>query len=227
VDPSLKANAEVAVKSERYHYFDAGINHKITHDLSVGIDAYYKIKQYTLDEGQFGPAMIFSPNNAEKGLVRGVEFTVSYEKDGFTAWGNAARSQAMAYGIVTGQWQFTPDLVQYMETHWYHLDHDQNWTASAGGSYKWGNCKVYTDVLYGSGLYSGFANEIELPSYTTVNIGMTYDYKLNPGDYVKFRFDIINVGDTNYEIRTGTGIGVFAPQYLPRRAVYAGVSKNF
>ena len=115
--------------------------------------------------------------------------------------------------------------------HWYHLDHDQDWTASAGGSYKWtntwGNTKVYTDALYGSGLYSGFVNEIELPSYVTVNVGITHEFTLSPGNNLKVRLDVTNVGDVDYEIRTGTGIGVFAPQYLPRRAIYAGVSKDF
>ena len=227
VDPSLIANAAVAVKSERYHYFDAGINHDITSNFHVGVDAYYKIKKYTLDEGQFGPAMIFSPNNAARGLVQGVEVTFSYEKDGFTLWGNAARSQAMAKGIVTGQWQFAPDDVAYMQTHWYHLDHDQDWTASAGTSYKWYNTKVYADMLYGSGLYGGPNNTIEMPSYETVNLGMTHTFVLSPGNELKARIDVTNVADLKYEIRDGNGIGVFAPQYLPRRAVYFGLSKNF
>ncbi len=227
VDPSLRSTTADPVRSERYHYLDAGVNQDITHNLHVGVDAYYKIKTNVLDEGQFGPAMIFSPNNAAKGLVRGVELTVSYEKNGFTLWGNVARSQATVEGITSGQWQFTPEEVAYMNSHWYHLDHDQNWTASAGSSYKWGHFKVYADALYGSGLYSGFCNETELPGYVTVNLGMTYDLKLSPGNNLKFRFDIINVGDLSYEIRNGTGIGVFAPQYLPRRAFYAGVSKNF
>ncbi len=227
VIPSLQSTAADPVRSERYHYFDVGVLQDITHDLHVGVDGYYKIKKYTLDEGQFGPAMIFSPTNAEQGLVRGVELTGAYEKNGFTLWGNIARSQAMAEGLVSGQWQFSTEEVDYMQNHWYHLDHDQNWTGSAGGSYKWGSYKVYADTLYGSGLYSGFCNETELPSYMTVNVGMTCDLKLSPGNNIKFRFDIINVGDLNYEIRTGNGIGVFAPQYLPRRALYAGISKNF
>ncbi len=225
--PSLLSTAADPVKSERYHYFDVGATQDVTHNFHVGVDAYYKIKTNVLDEGQFGPAMIFSPNNAAKGLVRGVELTSSYEKNGFTVWGNIARSQATVEGLTSGQWQFSPEEVEYMETHWYHLDHDQNWTGSAGGSYKWGQAKVYADTLYGSGLYSGFCNETELPSYMTVNVGMTYDVKLSPGNNIKFRFDITNVGDLKYEIRDGNGIGVFAPQYLPRRALYAGVSKNF
>ena len=41
------------------------------------------------------------------------------------------------------------------------------------------------------------------------------------------RFDVVNIFDTIYQIRSGTGIGVFAPQYGPRRGYFAGVSKKF
>jgi outer membrane receptor protein involved in Fe transport len=88
-------------------------------------------------------------------------------------------------------------------------------------------------VLYGSGLYSGFCNETELPNYATLNLGLTKVVSVNPGNDFKLRFDVLNVTDFKYEIRQGTGdngnggIGVFTPQYLPRRAFYAGISKNF
>ena len=41
------------------------------------------------------------------------------------------------------------------------------------------------------------------------------------------RFDVVNVFDTIYQIRSGTGIGVFAPQYGPWRAFFAGLSQKF
>ena len=225
VNPSLPA--ATAVKSERYHSFDAGVNQDITAHVHAGLDAYYKLKKNVLDEGQFGPAMIFSPNNAAKGQVRGIETTLSYENDGFSLWGNAARSRAMAKGLTSGQWQFSADEVAYMQNNWYHLDHDQDWTASAGAAYKWGETKVYADGLYGSGLHSGFVNQNALPSYETFNIGMTHDFVQSDGSDLKVRFDIINIADLRYEIRDGSGIGVFAPQYLPRRGLYAGISKSF
>ncbi|MBV8926524.1 MAG: outer membrane beta-barrel protein [Bradyrhizobium sp.] len=40
------------------------------------------------------------------------------------------------------------------------------------------------------------------------------------------RFDVINLFDTVYLIRDGTGIGVFAPQYGPRRGFFLGFSKK-
>jgi outer membrane receptor protein involved in Fe transport len=226
IDPSQTSSNQI-VKSERYQQFDVGINQDITPSFHAGFDAYYKIKQNVLDEGQFGPAMIFSPNNAEKGLVRGIELTVSYDKSGFSAWGNIAHSRALAYGLTSGQWQFGSDELQYMQHNWYHLDHDQDWTASAGTSYQWNDNKIYADLLYGSGLYSGFCNETEMPSYTTANIGATHTFKQGDGGDYKVRFDITNVTDLKYEMRDGDGIGVFAPQYLPRRGIYFGISKNF
>jgi len=43
---------------------------------------------------------------------------------------------------------------------------------------------------------------------------------------VTIRLDVVNLFDSIYEIRDGTGIGVFAPQFGPRRGVYLGISKK-
>ena len=41
------------------------------------------------------------------------------------------------------------------------------------------------------------------------------------------RFDIVNVGDQIYELRDGSGVGVFAPQFGQRRSFYGGVTYSF
>ncbi len=46
------------------------------------------------------------------------------------------------------------------------------------------------------------------------------------GKPVTVRFDVVNLFDTIYQIRSGTGIGVFASQYGPRRGFYFGISKK-
>jgi outer membrane receptor for ferrienterochelin and colicins len=48
-----------------------------------------------------------------------------------------------------------------------------------------------------------------------------------PGGAVELRADLVNVFDQVYLIRDGTGVGVGAPQYGPRRGVFFGVTKNF
>jgi outer membrane receptor protein involved in Fe transport len=43
---------------------------------------------------------------------------------------------------------------------------------------------------------------------------------------VTLRFDVVNIADEIYQIRDGTGIGVFASQFGPRRGYYFGISKK-
>ena len=68
-------------------------------------------------------------------------------------------------------------------------------------------------------------NGAHLPYYTQVNMGVTHDFELHgSGDWTA-RFGIINVFDEVYEIRNGTGVGVGAPQFGPRRGFCVGLAK--
>jgi outer membrane receptor protein involved in Fe transport len=40
------------------------------------------------------------------------------------------------------------------------------------------------------------------------------------------RVDVINLFDKEYQIRNGTGVGLGAPQYGPRRGLFFGLSKS-
>jgi outer membrane receptor protein involved in Fe transport len=82
-------------------------------------------------------------------------------------------------------------------------------------------------MIYGSGLRSGFANTASLPPYTQVNVGVSHEFTWTNGmKPTTLRFDIVNLFDTIYEIRDGSGIGVFAPQYGPRRGFFLGLSQK-
>ena len=83
-------------------------------------------------------------------------------------------------------------------------------------------------MIYGSGLRDGDANIGTVPAYTQFNVGIAREFLLpNDPNPMTVRFDIINLFDTVYLIRDGSGIGVFAPQYGPRRGFFAGMSKKF
>jgi hypothetical protein len=47
------------------------------------------------------------------------------------------------------------------------------------------------------------------------------------GKPLEVRFDIINAFDSVYQIRNGSGVGVFASQFGPRRGFFFGVTKDF
>ena len=82
-------------------------------------------------------------------------------------------------------------------------------------------------MIYGSGLRAGDANIARQPAYAQFNTGIAREFLL-PDDPkpVTVRFDVVNVLDTIYQLRSGSGIGVFAAQYGPRRGYFVGLSKK-
>ena len=209
---------------ERDHLFDAGVTQQIIPGLNIGIDSYYKKAADLIDEGQFGPALIFETFNYRKGRVYGVEFTGSYTHNNIYAYENFAWSVAQGTQVESGQFNFAPDELKYINSHYIFLDHDQTFTNSAGVVYNWKGWMFSLDGIYGSGLRSGFANTGNLPYYIQLDAGITKRVTVpNHGGVLEFRGAIVNLNDRTYEIRSGTGIGVFAAQFGPRRALYGGI----
>jgi opacity protein-like surface antigen/outer membrane receptor protein involved in Fe transport len=235
------------VLPERSHYFDTGLDQKIkfgcyTADskdcstLDLGLDAYYKIATDLIDNGQFGQALVLSAFNYAKGVAQGIEFSAKYHSGNFQAYANLAVSQEKATQPVSNQFLFNnatslPDLggltqFQYLSTHWIYTDHNQFVSGSAGLSYRWNGTTFSTDMIYGSGLRNGDANIDALAPYAQFNVGLARDFAVPDVGPVTVRFDVVNVFDTVYQIRNGTGIGVFSPQYGPRRGYFIGIKKK-
>ena len=223
----LPTNVNAETLSERSNYFDAGISQKIGNELTVGLDAYYRQVHNLLDEGQFGAALIFSPFNYAQGRVRGLELSSDYTNGQFSIYLNVSSSRAMGKDVVTGQYNFEQDELDYIATHWVHLDHDQRLAGNGGLSYNLNGTRVGGDFLYGSGLRAGFANTQHLPQYYQINLSADRDVEIPQIGKTNIRIAIINVTDRIYEIRDGSGIGVGAPQFGPRRGLYVSLTKNF
>jgi outer membrane receptor protein involved in Fe transport len=214
------------VLPERSHYFDVGVTQKVTPNLQVGVDAYYKIARDLLDDGQFGQALILSGFNYERGYNSGVELSATYKEGNFSAYGNIAWARQVAKNVVSNQYLFGNDELAYIANNYVYTDHAQTWTASAGASYLWQGTKFSANMVYGSGLRSGFANTEHVAPYATANIGLSRDFTVPDLGKFTARFDVVNVFDTVYELRDGSGIGVFAPQFGARRGFYVGLSKK-
>ncbi|MFP3607589.1 TonB-dependent receptor, partial [Paraburkholderia sp. SIMBA_053] len=89
------------------------------------LDAYYKKSTNLLDEGQFGSALIFTPFNYQYGKTYGVEFTANFRHDNVSAYLNLAYSRAQGKQISSAQFNFDPDELAFINSHWVFLDHDQ------------------------------------------------------------------------------------------------------
>ena len=216
------------VRAERAHYFDAGIVHQLTSTINIGLDSYYRYARNLIDEGQFGTALILTPFNYEQAHVYGIEFTSAYHDGNLSAYLNVARSVAQGTNIVSSQFNFAQDRLTYISGHYIYLDHDQLWTGSAGASYKWWGTTFGAEGTYGSGLRRGFANTGKLTSSVQVDLSASRDVHISDsfGD-LGLRVAALNVLDRTNEIRDGSGIGVGAPQFGPRAAIYFGVNKSF
>jgi hypothetical protein len=195
---------------------------------------------------------VLSAFNYAEGINEGIEFTAKYHSGNFQAYANLAVARQKATDVVSNQFLFdntTPlaDLgglteFQYIQTHWVYTDHTQIVTGSAGAIYRfcnrpanpeeiwwgsWCGTTLSADMIYGSGLRTGDANIDHEPPYAQVNVGIAREFLLpNDPKPVTVRFDVVNILDTVYQLRSGTGIGVFAPQYGPRLGFFVGVSKK-
>jgi outer membrane receptor protein involved in Fe transport len=215
------------VLPERSHYFDVGMDQKLGPNFTFGLDAYYKIATDLIDDGQFGQAVVLTQFNWGRGYSEGAEAKVKYQNGNFSAYANFAFNITRATDPVSNQYLLDGPTYTYLLTNYHYTDDMQMLTGSAGAAYRWDQTVFSVNMKYGSGLPSGFANSSFQEPYVTANLGVAHEFQAFPGARpLTVRFDIVNVADKIYEIRDGSGIGVFAPQYGARRGYYAGISQK-
>src|SRR6185437_3688095 len=188
-----------------------------------------------IDEGQFGAPVILTPFNYLRGRQMGVELTADYTAGNFNAYLNGAVAHAAGEHWITSQFNFSPDDLAFTQTNYIHLDHDQYISASAGVTYKSMNTLFSADTIIVSGLRqsvtapdgSTIPNGGHVPPYGVVNLGVSHDFADIGLTGWQGRVDVVNVFDVDYQIRSGSGVGVFAPQYGQHRGFFAGLTKSF
>jgi outer membrane receptor protein involved in Fe transport len=217
-------------KVERDNYFDAGLSRQITAPWQVTVDAFCKLARNLLDDGQFGSAVILNNFNYTSGTVYGAELGSTYKLGPFSAYANYSYVQTWARNFDSVENEFPNNELTYLAAHPIQLDHQGRFTGSGGLSCTFVNdTRLYSDFLYGDGLRAGFANLERLPAYWTENVGVDHVWHVHSKGIreLKVRFDCLNLFDRVYEIRDGTGVGIAAPAYGPRRAFYAGITASF
>ena len=221
---------EDPVRPERASYYDVGIDQQFSSALTVGADVYYKRATDQLDDGQFGQAVILDQYNYARGFSRGVELKVNYAAGGLRAYANVSHEATMVKEVVSNQYVIgDPVELDYLATHYTSTSDAQTITASAGASYRWRDMLASMDGIYGSGMHAGFANLEHTPQYTQWNaaIARNFDPWRDDRKPLSLRLSVVNLFDRIYLLRSGTGIGEFAPQYGPRRGVFAELTQQF
>jgi outer membrane receptor for ferrienterochelin and colicin len=220
---------ESPVKPERATYYDVGAEQGFAGGFSAGIDAYYKMSTDTLDDGQFGQAVVLDQYNWAYGCSKGVECKLSREAGGLRLYANASWELTEVEEVVSNEYLFAdPDELSYLDSHFCSSSDAQTLSASWGGSWRWRSLLVSVDGLYGSGLAEGFANQQHLPGYSPWNAALAWSLPLwSAKRATQLRLTVNNLFDLSYELRSGDGVGEFAPQYGPRRAEFLELSQAF
>jgi outer membrane receptor protein involved in Fe transport len=217
------------VRPERATYFDVGVEQNLLAGLAAAVDAYYKRSTDTLDDGQFGQAVVLNQFNYADGFSRGVEFKINYYQGGFRAYTNVSHEITMVKNVVSNQYLIgDPAELAYLASTYTYASDAQTITASAGAAFRWHDMLASIDGIYGSGLRAGYANEQHSPGYTQWNAAIGRDFHpWNDQKPFTLRLSVINLFDRSYLLRGASGIGEFAPQYGSRRGLFAELTQQF
>ncbi|MET4677297.1 TonB-dependent receptor [Luteibacter sp. ME-Dv--P-043b] len=227
---ALPDNGNDTPLAERSSYYDVGISQKLGTQWTVGLDSYRRNVSRIQDEGQFGAAVVYSTFNYDQGKVKGDELTVNYDGGALTAYFNFSYNRSVGKRIITGQYNFAPDDLAYIQDHFIHLDHDQKYTSSGGISYAFDDStRIGANYLFGSGLRRDgiVPNGDTMPAYFQLNLSVAHDFNLTSVGATHAQFALVNALDRTYQLRDGSGIGVGAPQFGPRRGVFLSLQQDF
>ncbi len=212
------------IAAETDDYFDLGVRQRILRGLSLGLDGFYKFGHNQLDLAQLVGSVVTAPLTYRKSRAWGSDLSLVLEHRPLNAYLNFSYSILQVKYINGGAFLADDaDEISYIANHWINTDDSQMFTGSAGLSYNLFGFLVTGDGIWGSGYRRGFANTGELPPILQFNAAVVRSVRLPRFGAVEGRISMINVFDHSYQIRNGTGIGVFSPTFGPRRALYAGI----
>jgi hypothetical protein len=206
---------------------DGGAVWQLTRGLSLSLDGYYRWTTHYLDTGQFGVVPIFAPFNYGTGHVWGGEAAARYQAQGFSAYASFTTGRNWQQGVVTGQFNFAPDELAYINSHAIVLDHQPLYGGAAGASWRLGPYTLSADGIYSSGMRGGFADLQQLPNVVQVNASLERSWQLGSAGVLTNRVAVLNVFDRVNLIRPAEGIGIFQSAYGPRLTLYDTITLHF
>ncbi len=206
--------------AETDYTWDVGFTHEFTPRLVFSHDDYFRIDRHYLDEGQFGFVPIEAPFNYVRGYGGGTENSLTFNAENFAARLNVFVAREEDIGVASGQYNFPPDELAYIDRHYFVLDHTPLVGASGGAAWRWREYQFSIDGLFSSGLRGGFANQTQLPKVWQFNLGAARDFVVPGLGKLTDRITLLNIFDRINLIRPANGIGVFQAAYGPRITVY-------
>jgi TonB dependent receptor/Carboxypeptidase regulatory-like domain len=216
------------IKAEDNNFFDVGLNQGLPWQMNADVTGFFYLAKNKQDLAQFGSTYIFAPLNYSDGRGWGTDFSLVKSSTNLSAYFNFSYEVVQGKNISAGQFLADDaDELAYIAKHWITLDDDQMFVASSGVAYQVLGMTLIVDGFWGSGYRRGFANLGTLPPYLQVNAAIERPLDLPRIGKIIPRISMLNMFDHSYQIRNGTGVGVFAPSYGPRRTLYFSIRFPF
>ena len=220
----LAGTGTVTPDTEDDYEWDVGVVHQLMKHITVSEDVYYEYTKHYLDTGQFGVVPIFAPFNYKHGYIWGTETAITYNGRNLSVHASSTIGRNMQKGVATGQFNFDPDELGYINRHYIVLDHQPLYGASGGITYRWKPYVFSVDALYSSGLRGGFADLESLPHVVQADLSGQRSFEVPHVGEVTDRITLLNIFDRTNLIRPAQGIGIFQAAYGPRITVYDTVT---
>jgi outer membrane receptor protein involved in Fe transport len=200
--------------------WDLGVLTHITRRLTFSLDNYYERTRHYLDTGQFGVVPIFAAFNYGEGHMWGSELALRYRRGTLSAYANLTLGRNWQRGVATGQFNFDPVELAFIDRHAIPLDHQPLAGVAAGLSGAWRSYTLDIDGTFSSGLRAGFADQEQLPRVLQVDIALRRSFQVPGIGEVTDRLSVLDVFDRTNLIRPAQGIGIFQAAFGPRRTLY-------
>ena len=207
--------------------WDAGLVWRVSPRVSVSEDNYYELTDHYLDTGEFGVVPIFAPFNYDHGHAWGSELAIKYQAPRLSAYVNVTVGQNWQKGVATGQFNFEPTELAFIDANGLLLDHQPLVGVSAGGAWRVRSFKFSLDAIYSSGLRGGFADQTQLPAVVQVNGAIEHTFHIPGLGALTDRLAVVNLFDRINLIRPAEGIGIFQAAYGPRFTVTDSLTVAF
>ena len=210
----------VTPETEDDYEWDVGVVHQLMKHMTISEDAFYEYNKRYLDTGQFGDVPIFAPFNYKHGYIWGTETALSYNIENLSMHASTTIGRNLQKGVATGQFNFDPDELGYINRHYIVLDHQPLYGASGGITYNWKPYVFSISTIYSSGLRGDFADLESLPNVIQIDLSGQRSFQIPHIGEVIDRITLLNVADRTNLIRPAEGIGIFQSAYGPRLTVY-------
>jgi hypothetical protein len=213
--------------TENDYEWDIGAVFRLGRHFTFSQDNFYEITDRYLDTGQFSDVPIFAPFNYGGGYIWGSEFALTYRGGPVAAYLNLTLGQNWQKGVTTGQFNFDPDELIFIDTHSIPLDHQPLVGISSGVTVNVRPYLLSVDLTYSSGLVGGFADQEQLPQVVQVNAAVERSFHVPGIGKIVNRIAILNLLDRTNLIRPSEGIGIFQSAYGPRFTVLDSLTLPF